>query len=435
MPSPTDTRDIHVTQFQKPVSLPSRFVTDISMLPVDDQMQNGSCVGHAIAKGIQLLDYLELGKVTHTSPRFVYARAKATDGLSGEGTYPRIGLSVVQKDGCATEDTVPCTDTLPHAKYIQVDFNTKVLNDAKPRKVKGYAFVSYDAYSMKQAIVQNGFIVVALNTDGKTWGNGPKVMPGNAGGHYILVYGYEEKGADTRFLFRNSWGDEWGDKGNGYFYWSDYAKNVYDAYVITDIPNELIDDVKSQDYVFSKKLKFGSRGYDVVQLQKRLNKDGFPCGKEDGVFGATTQKAVKLYQKAHGLIADGIVGPSTIAALNKNVSRELVDALIMVESQGDDMAIGDKDLKDKAYGCLQIRKPCIDDVNKANGTKHKAQECLGNRDLSRWVFFKYMDLYATEKNVGRPVTDEDRARIWNGGPSGWKKKSTIPYWEKAKKHL
>lgn len=113
----------------------------------------------------------------------------------------------------------------------------------------------------------------------------------------------------------------------------------------------------------------------------------------------------------------------------------LINALIEVESKGNDGAVGDKHLSQKAYGCLQIRQPCVDDVNRVHGTKYKAQDCLNNRALSVWICEKYLALYATERSVGRKPTDEDRARIWNGGPNGWKKNSTRGYWNKVRKHL
>lgn len=114
---------------------------------------------------------------------------------------------------------------------------------------------------------------------------------------------------------------------------------------------------------------------------------------------------------------------------------KLICALIQVESSGNDYEIGDKKLKDKAYGCLQIREKCVADVNKAFGTSYRPEDCLGNRELSVWICEKYIGLYATEKRLGRNPTDKDRARIWNGGPDGWKKKSTKKYWEKVKKEL
>lgn len=113
----------------------------------------------------------------------------------------------------------------------------------------------------------------------------------------------------------------------------------------------------------------------------------------------------------------------------------LVKALAHVESGNKDSAIGDKKLKNKAYGCLQIRKPVVDDVNNAYGTSYTAEDCLNNRELSIWIFEKYMELYATEARIGRTPTDEDRARIWNGGPNGYKKDTTKKYWAKVKKEL
>lgn len=109
----------------------------------------------------------------------------------------------------------------------------------------------------------------------------------------------------------------------------------------------------------------------------------------------------------------------------------LVRCIIHNESGGLDTAVGDKGLAQEAYGPLQIRQPCLDDVNKWNGTRYKASDMLGNRPLSIWVFNAYLRIYATQKRLGRPVTDEDRARIWNGGPGGWKSAATVAYWTKA----
>ena len=56
-------------------------------------------------------------------------------------------------------------------------------------------------------------------------------------------------------------------------------------------------------------LKLGSEGDDVRKLQTKLGVD--PVGK----FGPKTDAAVKAWQSANGLAADGIVGPATWAKL------------------------------------------------------------------------------------------------------------------------
>jgi peptidoglycan hydrolase-like protein with peptidoglycan-binding domain len=56
-------------------------------------------------------------------------------------------------------------------------------------------------------------------------------------------------------------------------------------------------------------LKVGSKGNDVVKLQTKLGI------ANDGSFGPGTERAVKAWQQANGLPADGIVGDSTWAKL------------------------------------------------------------------------------------------------------------------------
>jgi len=64
------------------------------------------------------------------------------------------------------------------------------------------------------------------------------------------------------------------------------------------------------------KLRFPyMRGDDVLKLQKELKRNGYDPGQLDGIFGRKTQRAVKQYQRDHGLKADGIAGKRTLASL------------------------------------------------------------------------------------------------------------------------
>lgn len=56
-------------------------------------------------------------------------------------------------------------------------------------------------------------------------------------------------------------------------------------------------------------LRRGDKGVAVTNLQRRLGM------VPDGSFGPSTESAVKRWQQAHGLTADGIAGPQTLAKL------------------------------------------------------------------------------------------------------------------------
>ena len=64
-------------------------------------------------------------------------------------------------------------------------------------------------------------------------------------------------------------------------------------------------------------LRIGSTGEDVKYLQQSLTKLGYSPGPIDGIFGSKTETAVKAFQKAKGLVVDGIVGNNTWAAISK----------------------------------------------------------------------------------------------------------------------
>lgn len=61
----------------------------------------------------------------------------------------------------------------------------------------------------------------------------------------------------------------------------------------------------------------GSSGNITRLMQERLIALGYSCGScgADGKNGAGTQAAIKAFQRAHNLVADGIVGPKTWSKL------------------------------------------------------------------------------------------------------------------------
>jgi hypothetical protein len=103
----------------------------------------------------------------------------------------------------------------------------------------------------------------------------------------------------------------------------------------------------------------------------------------------------------------------------------LISALIIVESSGNDMAIGDNG---RALGPLQIHRGVVLDVNRITGSHYRHQD-MTNRAQARAVCEAYL------KHYGKGCTTEQLARRWNGGPSGDRKAATETYWNKVKKQI
>ena len=65
------------------------------------------------------------------------------------------------------------------------------------------------------------------------------------------------------------------------------------------------------EQVARRPLRRGSRSSAVKVIQERLASKGYKCGYPDGIFGRKTDRAVRTYQRANGLVVDGIVGRNT----------------------------------------------------------------------------------------------------------------------------
>lgn len=360
IPSPEDYRDIPLAALipAGAAPLPASFFVDIKNIPIWDQNKLGACVGHAGAKYKQKLDETDTKTVYPLSARFVYAMAKCQDGYSDEGTYPRLVAQIMKDFGVATEKTVPNDTTIPHETYV---YNRKQNNipgaplfpDAAPFKISGYAFPNVkDPESLKAAIVnfQGAMLLVQVGKEWYTDKNGktswkekdvlplriPKVV---ISGHEIYLYGYETVGNRIKFYFVNSWSDEWGKLGIGYFWYDEYKPYIIEAITVVDIPNEMqqtVDQLPTKEnfkFNFTKQVSYGQRNSDVVALQTALMIDGefdkalyvdLLKSNELGYYGTTTQKAVAAYQAKYkldtivnlGIINGKYIGPKTRAHLN-----------------------------------------------------------------------------------------------------------------------
>ena len=100
----------------------------------------------------------------------------------------------------------------------------------------------------------------------------------------------------------------------------------------------------------------------------------------------------------------------------------LAAALMMIET-GNRPLVGDHG---RAIGPLQVHAEAVQDVNRRFGTRYTLRDMM-DRTKAAAVLDRYLWIYAQPSRLSRAVTDVDRARIWNGGPEGWRKKATLAY--------
>lgn len=141
----------------------------------------------------------------------------------------------------------------------------------------------------------------------------------------------------------------------------------------------------------------------------------------------------------------GIYGIMMVLAANAfaqyplNVPNEdaFFKALSWEESKNNPNAVGDRHLKNMAYGTLQIRSVYLDDVNrlagkdvqKVWGKPSLVLEDVKNPEIARWAARVYLHSYGVryQKITGKKPDAGVYARMHNGGPNGWKKESTEAY--------
>jgi len=115
---------------------------------------------------------------------------------------------------------------------------------------------------------------------------------------------------------------------------------------------------------------------------------------------------------------------------HRNVLRDFLDAVATVESNNNDNAIGDAG---KAIGRYQIWQVYWQDaVEYAPSLGGKYSDCT-NKDYAERVMVAYLLRYG--KSAVESKDYEKLARIHNGGPRGYRKVATIPYWNKVNRIL
>lgn len=233
LPDVPDIRDMQLKTTamleDRPLSLPPKveLFTPQNTPPVLDQGPIGSCVANAIATAIEyeqqnqhivdsMITFLERKRRFTPSRLFIYYHARELLGTINEdsGSMIRDGMKVVYNLGAPREtgwryDPYKFTLPPPKRQYISATYH----------KITGYRYVPTTVDALKTALAEGRTVVIGFAVYESLYSsrNGDIPMPGPRermlGGHAVLVTGYDDEA--RMFTFRNSWGEAWGNRGNG----------------------------------------------------------------------------------------------------------------------------------------------------------------------------------------------------------------------------
>ena len=113
--------------------------------------------------------------------------------------------------------------------------------------------------------------------------------------------------------------------------------------------------------------------------------------------------------------------------------NELIALLILVLPQLETPHGVKDNVAEGAIGRYQIRAIFVRDVNRILGQELYTHEDARRDGLARNMIRIYLTHYgaAYEKRTGKKVTLQKLARMFNGGPMGWRKKATSGYGMRA----
>lgn len=262
-----------------------------------------SCVGQSVAKAIEVMK----GDIWSAHPIY-RSRANYPEG----GMWLQNAGDIAKKIGTTTEELSP-------SQWLGEANMNRPITVETPMKTAGYVMVKNpkNIDSIAEAIELYGQCLMIVRCDRKEWRSFIPASTNSTNidfGHCVCGVDYFIKDGEKCILIEDSTGSNTSKKGQRIITESFLKKRFEGAmYFLPVVPEP-----PRPKHHFSQTLKYGMSNNEVVWLQECLKSIGkFPASVgATGNFFNITKKAVIDFQKDHGLVADGIVGPKTNAKLN-----------------------------------------------------------------------------------------------------------------------
>lgn len=222
-PSAVDIRDFTYKPDKANIKGGSRYQPE----DIEDQHRVGICTAISMTQNARKATGIEF------SADFQYLlQKKFHDGNWNEGSSARSALSIAKNYGMLPQNewrhTMESDRKLSYSKYIaklkdvsdaEID---RLLKIAANYKISGYAQVPVDRDMLANAIDESAAGIILRFVVGKEWYTNPieplrpPVSP--ISGHLITACNYD----GNSFRNANTWGDDWADKGTGYWLFNQY---------------------------------------------------------------------------------------------------------------------------------------------------------------------------------------------------------------------
>ena len=173
-----------------------------------------------------------------------------------------------------------------------------------------------------------------------------------------------------------------------------------------------------------KSLQVGFKNSEAVRtVQKRLKELGYYKGNADGDFGPATEAAVKAFQKANGLKADGKVGDKTLAKMNAKTAISAKQANATATPKNTGKNSGKATSKTTTKATATPRPTATPNLSKdyylTVGSKGKKVETLQRRLIELgWLTGRVTGTYDDQTAAAVSAFQKKTSGLWEDGIAG-----------------
>ena len=268
---------------------------DWKSYPIRNQNGSGMCGAFSCAKALGINNKMETGQYVDLSPVYIYnQRLNNSSGMWMQNMFD------IACNGGSPTDPDYKSDGITDDMAKAMGFTEDQKKEAMQYRGKNYVFITDRNIDNIASVVDQGMTpILLMRCNFKEWTNEPTVVDGITEqdynvNHFIPVVDATLYKGKKCLIIEDSWGQQYGYKGRRILSEDFIKARVFYAGYIVDLPTA---DLNKPKHTFNRDLVFGTRGEEVIALQKCLVWEGLLKPEfVTGYFGNYTMKAVMDFQ-------------------------------------------------------------------------------------------------------------------------------------------